>query len=56
MNKQRRKEMLELGIERMTSALTIDLSKHRLHISFLFSEWYLSMESIGLMQKYPPIF
>ena len=30
----------------MTSALTIDLSKHSLHTSFFFSEWYLIIESI----------
>ena len=29
----------------MTSALTIDLSKHSLHTSFFFSEWYLIIES-----------
>ena len=30
----------------MTSALTIELSKHSLHTSFFFSEWYLIIESI----------
>ena len=30
----------------MTSALTIELSKHSLHTSFFFSEWCLIIESI----------
>ena len=34
------------GLVYMTSALTIELSKHSLHTSFFFSEWYLIIESI----------